>query len=196
MRRLLVLFFAIALVFPAEAVEMGGDGLHEPGWLRVASKDLSQDFSEARQEGKLLLILIEQRGCIYCEYMHERVFTDERIRILLEDRFFPIQINLNGNGKVIDTDGEVLSERHAIRKWGAYSTPTIMLLPPTLEAGRSISDQTIAIMRGAFPVEITLTLFSDLLSWVDEQGHLDTSKEDFPAYYKRMMEKRQKALSN
>lgn len=196
MRRLLALVFALATVFPAEAVEIGRDGLHKPGWLRVTSKDMLQDHSQARQEDKLLLILIEQRGCIYCAYMHEKVFTDERVRVLLEERFFPIQFDLHGQGRVIDTDGEVLSERNATRKWGAYSTPTIMLLPPALEAGQSISDQAVAITRGAFSVEVTLTLFTAFLSWVDEQDQPEGSGEDFPAYFRRMIETRKNGLSN
>lgn len=196
MHRLLALAFALAIVFPAEAVELGRDGLHKPAWLRVTSKDMLQDFLEARQEDKLLLILIEQRGCIYCAYMHENVFSDERVRVLLEERFFPIQFDLHGKGMVVDTDGEAMSERNASRKWGAYSTPTMMLLSPELEVGQSISKQTIAVTRGAFPVEITLTIFTDLLSWVDEQGHVKIPKEDFPTYHRRMMESRKNGLNN
>ena len=196
MCRLLAFIFSLAVVFPAEAVELGSDGLHKPGWLRVTSKNMLQDFSQARREEKLLLILIEQRGCIYCEYMHEIVFTDSRVKRLLENRFFPIQFDIHGKGRIVDTDGEVLSERNASRKWGAYSTPTIMLISPELEAGKSISDQTIAVTRGAFPVDVTLTLFTDFLNWVDEQGHLERSREDFPAYYERMMERREDELGN
>ncbi|WP_413717294.1 thioredoxin family protein [Silicimonas sp. MF1-12-2] len=196
MNQFLVLVVALAIAFPARAVELGPDGLHKPDWLRVTSKDLVRDFARSRREGKLLLILVEQRGCIYCEEMHENVFTDDRVKTLLEHRFFPIQFNLHGDGIIVDTDGERLSERNASRKWGAYSTPTIMLLSPELKEVMPISDQTIAVMRGAFPVEITLMLFTDLLSWVDEKGHLEQSEEDFPAYHRRRIEERERAHTN
>lgn len=197
MHQMLALLVAITfMVSSASAVELGRDGLHKPEWLRVTSKDMLADFAQARSEGKLLLVLIEQRGCIYCREMHENVFTDDRIKTLLEDRYFPVQFNLHGDGPVIDTDGEVLSERNASRKWGAYSTPTIMLFPPEVRADRPLSDQVVAIMRGAFPVDITLSLFTDVLAWVDGQGHLESSREDFPAYYRRRTEERKAEPTN
>ncbi|MCB2105160.1 MAG: thioredoxin, partial [Rhodobacteraceae bacterium] len=60
---------AAALIFaatPALAVELGDDGLHKPDWLRETFKDLREDLAEANAEGKRLMIIIEQRGCIYC----------------------------------------------------------------------------------------------------------------------------------
>ena len=191
MPRFLALLVAmLTMISPALAAEQGRDGLHKPEWLRVTSKDMLADFAQARSEGKLLLVLIEQRGCIYCREMHENVFTDDRIKALLKDRYFPVQFNLHGDGLVVDTDGDVLSERNASRKWGAYSTPTIMLFPPEVRSDRPMSDQAVAIMRGAFPVDITLSLFTDVLVWVDGQGYLESSGEDFPAYYRRRTEER------
>ena len=81
--------------------------------------------------------------------------------------FFPIQINLLGDTLLVDTDGETLSEKDASAKWGAYSTPTIMALQPELNTTMSASQQAVAIMRGAFPAETTLTLLTHLVAWFD-----------------------------
>ena len=58
---------AVAMALPAWAVELGDDGLHKTPWMRDTFKDLSEDLAEANAEGKRLMLLVEQRGCIYCK---------------------------------------------------------------------------------------------------------------------------------
>ena len=55
---------------PLAAAELGDDGLHKTAWMRDTFKDLRDDLAEANAEGKRLMVLIEQRGCIYCTKMH------------------------------------------------------------------------------------------------------------------------------
>ncbi len=95
---------------PAAAVETGDDGLHKPTWLRETFKDLREDLAEANAEQKRLLILVEQRGCIYCAEMHEKVFPDPEIDALIRDGYFVVQMNLFGDVEVTDFDGTALSE--------------------------------------------------------------------------------------
>ena len=72
-------FIAAALVFalPALAATLGDDGLHKADWMRDTFKDLREDLEEANAEGKRLLVIIEQRGCIYCTKMHEEEVEKE-----------------------------------------------------------------------------------------------------------------------
>ncbi len=114
----------------ADVAPMGDDGLHKPEWLRDTFKDLREDAAEAAAEGKRLVLIVEQRGCIYCHEMHEKTFPDERITALLTDEYFPVQLNLHGDIDIVDTDGEELSEKEAARKWNVLFTPTIVFLPP------------------------------------------------------------------
>ena len=79
MRHLFAVIASLLIAVPAFADEMGDDGLHKPAWLRDTFKDLQEDFAEAEAEGKRVLILVEQRGCLYCRDMHEKTFTDERV---------------------------------------------------------------------------------------------------------------------
>ena len=53
-----------ALALPAAAVELGDDGLHKTDWMRDTFKDMTEDLAEANAEGKRLLVIFEQRGCI------------------------------------------------------------------------------------------------------------------------------------
>lgn len=187
MTRLLPLIAAaFVLATPALAVEMGDDGLHKPEWLRDTFKDLQEDAAEAQAEGKRLMILVEQRGCLYCKDMHEHTFTDERVKAMLEDNYFPVQINLHGDIEITDLDGEVLSEKEATRKWGVLFTPTMILLPPEVTEGEAATRQAVAVMPGAFSAGTTL----DLLTWVWEERYLDQSEEDFQRYHARRIRER------
>lgn len=180
---------AVLLAFPAMAEglpPMGDDGLYKPAWLHDTFKDLQEDAADAAAEGKRLLVIVEQRGCLYCKDMHERTFTDPRVRAMLEEEFFPIQINLHGDTEITDTDGESLSEKQAARKWGVLFTPTMVFLPPEIDQSTPASGQAVAIMPGAFSAGTTL----DLLTWVAEERYLDQSEEDFQRYHARMIRER------
>ncbi len=186
MKRLIFAIFTIFVATTAQAVEMGDDGLHKPDWLRDTFKDLQEDYAEAKSEGKRLLVLVEQRGCLYCRDMHEKTFTDPRVRTMLEDDYFPVQINLHGDIEIIDLDGEEMSEKAAARKWGVLFTPTMILMPMELDESQSILPQAAAVMPGAFSPGTTL----DLLTWVKEERYLDQSEEDFQRYHARKIQER------
>ena len=167
-------------------VPMGDDGLHKPAWFHDTFKDLQEDFADASAEGKRLVVMIEQRGCLYCTDMHENTFTDPRVEALLQNDYYPIQINLHGDTEVIDTDGEALSEKALARKWGVLFTPTMVFLPSELDENLPANQQAVAIMPGAFAPGTTL----DLLTWVDEERYLDQSEEDFQRYHARRIQER------
>lgn len=186
MKRLAMLFAALLLAVPVSAAEIGDDGLHKAAWFRDTFKDLQEDAEEAAAEGKRIAIIIEQRGCIYCRKMHEDVFPHPEIEAMLEDVYFPIQLNLHGDTEVIDTDGDVLTEKSAARKWGMLFTPTIIFLPPEIDTEKTVTEQAVAIMPGAFGKGTTL----DMFTWVAEERYLDQSEEDFQRYHARMIRER------
>lgn len=187
MKRLLGMLAAVAmLALPAAAAELGDDGLHKEDWMRDTFKDLREDFAEAKSEGKRLLLIVEQRGCIYCKEMHEKTFPDERIRKMMHETYFVVQLNLHGDTEITDTDGEALSEKQAARKWNVLFTPTMVFLPPELDESKPAAAQAVAIMPGAFGPGTTL----DMLTWVAEERYLDQSEEDFQRYHARMIRER------
>ena len=127
MKRLIAsLALSLTLALPAMAVELGDDGLHKPGWLRNTFKDLGEDLAEANEEGKRLLIIVEQRGCIYCTRMHEEIFPLPEIDALIREHYFVVQMNLFGDVEVTDFDGETLPEKDMAVKWGVVFTPTMI----------------------------------------------------------------------
>jgi thioredoxin-related protein len=152
---------------PVAAVELGDDGLHKPDWLRETFKDLREDLAEANAEGKRLMIIIEQRGCIYCTRMHEEVFPDPAIDRLIRDHYFVVQMNLFGDVEVTDFDGTVLAEKDMAARWGAMFTPTLIFLPEEVPEGQTAADSAVAMMPGAFGKGTT----EALLVWVRDHGY-------------------------
>ena len=186
MKRLLLTCLALCFASSLFAAELGDDGLHKPDWLRDTFKDLQEDHAEAKAEGKRLLVLVEQRGCLYCRDMHEKTFPDPRVEALLKNNYFPVQLNLHGDIEIVDLDGDALTEKAAARKWGVLFTPTMILMPMDLVEGGSLVEQAAAVMPGAFSAGTTM----DLLTWVKEERYLDQSEEDFQRYHARMIRER------
>ena len=82
----------IIMAAPLFAAEVGDDGLHEASWIEETFKDLPEDHEEATAQGKTLMVIIEQRGCIYCTKMHEEVFPDPEIAAALNDDFLSFRL--------------------------------------------------------------------------------------------------------
>jgi len=180
MRRLITACAAFAIMATgALAASLGDDGLHKAPWMRDTFKDLRDDLAEADAEGKRLMVLIEQRGCIYCKKMHEEVFSVPQIADYIEANFFVVQINMFGDIEVTDFDGEALPEKDMVRKWGALFTPTILFLPAEVGDDVSAGQAAAATMPGAFERYTTF----NMLNWVVEEGY--DSDEPFQKYHAR-----------
>ena len=173
--------FLIAVFFSVQvnASEIGDDGLHKAPWMRDTFKDLSEDLAEANAEGKRLMVIIEQRGCIYCKKMHEEVFVAPEVAGYIQEHFFVVQINMFGDIEVTDFDGMVLPEKDMVKRWGALFTPSIYFLPEEVGPDVSAGQASVANMPGAFGHYTTL----NMLSWVVEKGY--EGDEPFQKYHAR-----------
>ncbi|MDM7931446.1 thioredoxin family protein [Tabrizicola sp.] len=181
MLRALALAAAMLLPLPAFAVELGDDGLHKPAWLRETFKDLHDDLAEANAEGKRLLVIFEQRGCIYCTEMHEKVLSDPAIEKLIVDHYFVVQMNLFGDVEVTDFDGTTLSEKEMAMRWGVMFTPTLIFLPEEVAEDTTAADAAVAIMPGSFGKGTT----EALLIWV--RDHIYENGENFQKFVAEKM---------
>ena len=147
------LFALIAmLLFPAalHAAEIGDDGLHKQAWFANTFRDVAEDMEAAAADGKRLAIVFEQRGCIYCRAMHEKILSDPEVSDYIKANYMVVQYNMFGDTEVTDLDGEELSEKNAARKWGFVFTPTIVFLPEEVPEGETtVAKAAVAIMPGA-----------------------------------------------
>jgi thioredoxin-related protein len=157
------------LAVPAVAeVPVGEDGLHKPDWVRDTFLDLREDLAEANAEGKRLLIIAEQLGCIYCKEMHESVFPVPSIDALIRENFFVVQINIYGDKEVTDFDGTVLREKDMALRWGVIFTPTMIFMPAEVAEGKTAISGAVAFLPGAFKPNMTHALFT----WIKDEIYL------------------------
>jgi len=171
---------------PVLASELGDDGLHKPDWLRDTFKDMREDLAEANAEGKRLMIIAEQRGCIYCTRMHEVIFPDPEIDALIRESYFVVQMNLFGDVEVTDFDGTVLPEKDMAVRWGVFFTPTMIFLPEEVGDGMTAAQAAVATMPGAFERGTTL----DLFTWVKDHGY------ESGVHFQKYVQERSQARAN
>jgi thioredoxin-related protein len=172
---------ALALVgftTPALAeVPLGDDGLHKPDWLQETFLDLTEDLAEANAEGKRMMLIVEQLGCIYCTKMHEKIFPDPAIDAIIRESFYVVQINMYGDLEVTDFDGTVLSEKDMVRHWNLIFTPTMIFLPEQASADETAVGNAVAVMPGAFERNTTLAMFS----WIRDSAY--ETEPNFQRYF-------------
>ena len=170
----------------AGAATLGDDGLHKTAWMHDTFRDLREDLAEAGADGKRLMILVEQRGCIYCRQMHEEVFSDPEISDYIAENYFVVQLNLHGDTEVTDFDGESRSEKAMARKWRILFTPTLMFMPEEVPEDQSAAEAAVATMPGAFGKGTTI----DMFTWVAEKRYEMDNGEDFQRYHARRIQER------
>lgn len=183
--RLIFLFlFASLLSVTSGAAEVGEDGLHKQPWFTVSFKDIGDDIEEASAEGKRLILLFEQRGCIYCKKLHEQLLSDADIQQYITEHYNVVQYNLFGDEEVTDIDGEVLSEKSAANRWSVMFTPLMLFMPeqpPDDPTGLTAANIAVAQMPGVFGKHT----FKNMLSWVFEKGY--ENPEHFQQYHARKL---------
>lgn len=182
LRSLLMAFcFAAGLAATATAAEVGEDGLHKEDWFAITFRDVAEDMKAAKEQNKRLVMIFEQRGCIYCAKMHTDILSDPEVREFVEKNFMVVQYNMFGDEEVTDLDGEVLTEKTAARKWAFLFTPTIVFLPEEVPEGKSVPQAAVSTMPGAFGKWTFLNMFR----WVHEKGY--EGEEHFQKYHARII---------
>lgn len=178
---------SVAAVMSARAVEppvLGDDGLYHHSWFLNSFLDLADDLDVSAEEGKRLVVMIEQKGCGYCKKVQTELLTDPKINAYVRKHYNIVQLNMWGDREVTDFDGEALPEKQLARKWRVLFTPTIVFFPPTrAEAdGKSGIDAAVAVMPGAFGKGTFLALFE----WVKDERY--KTGEPFQKYVIDKME--------
>lgn len=177
-RALLAAALALSSVAPS-AAEIGEDGLHKQDWFALTFKDVAEDIAAAAAQDKRLVLIFEQRGCIYCAKMHEEILSIPEVRDYIRDNFMVVQVNLFGDEEVTDIDGRSLTEKTAARRWGVIFTPTMLFMPEQAPDAGTAAEAAVAVMPGAFG---RLT-FLHMFQWVREKGY--EGEEHFQAWHAR-----------
>jgi len=91
--------------------------------------DLPEELEEARQAGKLgLLLFFEQEGCPYCERMMKTILNQPAVQDWYRERFVSIAVDINGDVELRDVDGVTLPSKVFAAHRLVKTTPTISFL--------------------------------------------------------------------
>ena len=93
-----IVFIALALsAMAATEDDIGEGGLHTKSWFAETFRDVAEDIETAADEGKRLVLVFEQTGCIYCRKMHEELLTDPEVADFIKENFMVVQYNMFGD---------------------------------------------------------------------------------------------------
>lgn len=156
---------------PAVAAIQDENGMYTQKWVGESFLDLREDLQEATSKGKRLLIIFEQKGCIYCKKFHTQIMSKKYINDYVREHFVLLQINLWGDREVTDFDGSVVTEKKLASRWGVINTPTAFFMPETVAPDSKKTGRTLAVFPAFFPGAFgPLTTF-DTFTWVQIKGY-------------------------
>ena len=150
LKRLLIIALMVLAPPAFASSKLGDDGLHHEDWFATSLLDLRDDAAEAAAAGKHLVVVWEQKGCIYCEQLHDQHLNDPKIVAFMKANFLVVQLDYRGDRLVTDLDGQELPEKEMARKNRAATTPTVHFVPMDLGArkGKPLAEAEVARMPG------------------------------------------------
>ena len=152
-------------------------GLLAQPWYLQSFLELQPDLEEASDAGKRFMIMWEQPGCPYCERMHEENFVIPAINDYIRKHFAILQLNLRGDRRVTDFDGEELAERSLARKYGITYTPTLQFFPedPSKTKGKPGHEAEVERVQGYLkPVPFLATF-----KYVDDKTYREMGLREY-----------------
>ena len=159
-----------------ETPTLAEDGMYHFDWYHQSFLEFEDDINEALAAGKVLMVKIDQKGCIYCEKVAKEILTEPAINSYVRENFMVVQLDLYGNRDVTDLDGTVMAESEMARRWGVLFTPTIYFISEPAK-GDQLPQSASAVMPGAFG---KLT-FLGMLQWVKTGAYKDEPR--FQKYF-------------
>jgi thioredoxin-related protein len=105
-------------------------------------EDFSRAGERARKEGRLLVVLVSQHHCPYCEKIKAEI-----IRPMLKARDFGDSILLgeiliDQGERLVDFQGRQVPAADFAHRYGVFVTPTLLFLGPD---GRELAKQMVGI---------------------------------------------------
>ena len=140
MKCFFLLIAALLYLLPQSVLaEVGDHGLHKQSWFQQSFLELAHHVQEASDEGKFLVVLIEQAGCPYCRKLHEVNFKRSEITEYLGEDALVLQLDLWGAREVVGFDGEAMEQRNWIQSQGIHFTlTTLIYILETVSAAKQV----------------------------------------------------------
>ena len=106
----------------------GAKLLSHPGWFKESFLDLTEDVSEAADEGKHVILFMEMNGCPYCYKMVQENFANAPYRDFIQAHFDVIALNTKGDREVAVTEEMSMTEKEVADVYQVRFTPTLIFL--------------------------------------------------------------------
>ncbi len=163
------------------------NGIYHQPWFEGSFLDLKEDLLEATKAGKRLVVIFEQRGCIYCKKFHEKILGIKQVNDYIRQNFTVVQLNLWGDREVTDFDGKVMSEKKLARRWGIMNTPTALFMTDDLTGKKGKYGRDLAIVPLFYPGAFGPYTTFDMFVWVAIKGY--EREEPFQKFHARRLRK-------
>jgi thioredoxin-related protein len=161
------------------------NGIYHQSWFEDSFLDLKEDLLEATKAGKRLVVIFEQRGCIYCKKFHEKILGIKQVNDYIRQNFTVVQLNLWGDREVTDFDGKVMSEKRLARRWGIMNTPTALFMTDNLTGKAGKYGKDLAVIPLFYPGAFGPYTTFDMFVWVAIKGY--EREEPFQKFHARRL---------
>ncbi|HEB79954.1 MAG TPA: hypothetical protein ENI79_05725 [Rhodospirillales bacterium] len=160
---IIVLAYALpALANDIPMAKMNKEGLYVQPWISKTTGDLRKDLKLAQADGKILALLWEQKGCVYCLKMNMVNFRDHKTVNYIKKNFRVIMMNLRGKSKITDFDGDRLSQEILASKDRVNATPVTSYF-------KKVNSNITEVFR--MPGFTDLPFFLNIYEYVAEDGY-------------------------
>jgi thioredoxin-related protein len=99
-----------------------------PGWFSESLLDLRDEVTEARAQGKRVMLYFGQDGCPYCKRLMDVNFRQASIAAKAQRDLVALALNIWGDREVTWTDGSVTTEKRLAAQLKVQFTPTLIFL--------------------------------------------------------------------
>lgn len=100
-----------------------------PSWFKRSFLDIREDLSEAKQAGKLGVVLfLSTPHCSYCKAFLDFTLSDPGIQRDLKRNFDVIGVEVISNNPITDANGKTWTMKQFAAAQKAYVTPTLIFL--------------------------------------------------------------------
>ncbi|MGB0467695.1 MAG: thioredoxin family protein [Pontibacterium sp.] len=114
-----------------------------PAWsAEVKTTDNLQQLYQSKADQRVLLLLVSQPGCSYCDLIKQEILEPMLVSGLYNDSTLIREIKINANQLIRDFDNHELDATNFANRYNAWATPTLLFLD---KRGRELTDKMVGI---------------------------------------------------
>lgn len=100
-----------------------------PSWFKVSFMNLREDLAEARDDGKMgLMLLFGTNGCAYCRAFVQQSLSDRELQKQVRENFDVISLEMFSDVEITDLNEQRLAVKDFALREGATVAPTIIFV--------------------------------------------------------------------